>query len=124
MGIMGNEFDDLVQVMKEAREKADIANDRAYTLRQYAIRSQFEATAAADTAISTAEILRDCLDAKLVPLLARASREAARRAIETVIQAANSVEEANAVDAEVTRAFHLVRDAAKRLSDSMDLDDE
>ena len=123
MGTMGNKFDELVQMMKEAREKADIANDRAYALRQSAIRTQFEATAQAESAILTAEILTECEDEKLRPMLARASREAARKTVETVVRAADAVEKANQADRLVTEAFALVRDAAERLTASMDFED-
>jgi hypothetical protein len=46
--------------MNEARQEADEANRIAYDLRQEAVRMQFKATAAADEASLTAELLREC----------------------------------------------------------------
>lgn len=116
---MYSELNDLVEVMQIARTKSDFANNRAYELRQNAIRLQFIANAAIETAAIAVEVVKECMDPQLLPKVIAYSKEAAQKAVAAVEQAAAAAEEANNADKWVTQAFQSTRDVAARLSESL-----
>ncbi|NHN31211.1 hypothetical protein [Paenibacillus agricola] len=110
-----SELNELVLLMKVAREKSNIANTMAYELRQRAIQYQFEATAATETAALIIEILASCTDSALLPKIMFESKEAALKAVSSILKASKAVEEANKEEKEVTASFNLAYEAASKL---------
>ncbi|CAI6082159.1 hypothetical protein [Cohnella sp. JJ-181] len=112
---MYEQLNELMMQMNAARRASDSANDKAFEARQRAIKLQFDATSAADMAALAAEMLAAAQDKHQIIKLAAASREAIRQTITLTEAAAQAVEEANALDRQVTAAFQDCRQAASRL---------
>lgn len=105
-------FDD----MKKARDQSTKLSNKAYELRQKAIRLQFEATAAIETVDLISEIIKDCEDPELLKPIVKTSLEATMKAAEATILAINAVEEANEADKEVNSALLVAKEAAEKLA--------
>jgi hypothetical protein len=117
---MVKEMHELFESMNQARLEADIQNNIAYELRQEALRAQFQATSAAESATLIAEMMTKCTDPQVFRQLAATSRQALRKTIETTLIAEDAVRRANEVDHKVTEAFAKCRECADRLSLTLD----
>jgi hypothetical protein len=116
---MNDYINELYASMKSVRERSEKISAWAYDLRQKALRLQFEATAAIETADVATEILKECNDPILLKVVVKSSLEATQNAAETTLKAIVAVEEANEADKEVTETFLVAKEAAEKLADAL-----
>jgi ABC-type arginine transport system ATPase subunit len=109
----------LFELMKTARDKSERVNALAYDLRQKALRLQFEAASAIETADVAAEILKESRDTELMQVVVKSSLEATKKAADSTLKAIVALEEANEAEKQVTETFLIAKDAAEKLSEAL-----